>query len=262
MTPMMTPTGIAYDDRGRGNEALLFLPGWCGPRALFDPLLSRVEGTQRAIAVDWRGHGDSKPADGDFGTAELADDAMAVIDHANITSVVPVAAAHAGWVALELRRRLGPDRVPRLVFLDWMVLGAPRPFLDALVGMATPTTTRAVVEQVTAMWVGGLDIPALSAYVASMAAMPDDMWARGAREIARAFSQYGAPLNAVDALDPPPPTLHLYAQPTDPAFLEAQRRYAASHPWFTVEHLDASSHFPIFETPDAIAEQVRAFTHQ
>lgn len=256
----MTPTGIAYDDRGQGDPALLFLPGWCGPRTLFDPIRARVEHTRRAIAVDWRGHGDSKPAEGDFGAAELVDDALAVVDHAEPNSIVPVAAAHAGWVAIELRRRLGPARVPRVVFLDWMVLGAPAPFLDALAAMATPDTTRGVVRQLTAMWLGDLRIPALSAYVASMAAMPDDMWARGAREIASAFSRVGTPLDAIDVFQPPPPTLHLYAQPADPSFLAAQRHYAADHSWFTVEHLDASSHFPIFEVPDAIAEHICAFT--
>lgn len=260
MTPM-TPTGIAYDDRGRGEQALLFLPGWCGPRTLFEPLVALAERSRRSITLDWRGHGDSKPADGDFGAAELVDDALAVINHANVNSLVPVAVAHAGWVAIELRRRLGPKRVPRLVFLDWMVLGAPPPFLDALAAMSTPATTRGVVEQVTAMWLGDLHIPALSAYVASMAAMPDDMWSRAAREIALAFSRFGTPLDAVNALDPPPPTLHLYAQPADPGFIAAQRTYAAGHPWFSVEHLDATSHFPIFEVPDAIAERVCAFTH-
>lgn len=43
----MTPTGIAYDDRGQGDPALLFLPGWCGPRTLFDPIRARVEHTRR-----------------------------------------------------------------------------------------------------------------------------------------------------------------------------------------------------------------------
>jgi hypothetical protein len=54
--------------------------------------------------------------------------------------------------------------------------------------------------------------------------------------------------------------LHLCAQPADPSFLDAQRAYAATHPWFTVEHLDASSHFPVFEVPDAIADHLRTFT--
>jgi pimeloyl-ACP methyl ester carboxylesterase len=256
----MTPTGIAYDDRGVGNIALLFLPGWCGPRTLFQPLTDRLYGFCRTLAVDWRGHGDSKPAESDFGVAELVDDAIAVIDQAKVDAVIPVAAAHAGWVAIDLRRRLGPDRVPRLVFLDWMVLGALPPFLDALKAMASPATTRAVVDQVTGMWLAHLDVPPLSAYVASMAAYPDDMWARAGREIAGAFRQYESPVHALAALEPPPPTLHLYAQPADPSYLEAQRRYAEDHPWFAVEHLNALSHFPTFEAPDTIADQIRVFT--
>lgn len=248
-----TSTGIAYDDRGTGDPALLFLPGWCGPRTLFEPLAARLDGSFHTLAVDWRGHGDSAPADDDFGFDELADDALAVIEDSGAQLVVPVAASHAGWVAIELRRRLGPQRIPRLVFLDWMVLGAPAPFLGALNGMMDPATTRSVVDQITAMWTAGLEIPALGAYVASMAAVSDAMWARAAREIAAAFDTFASPLHAVAALDPPPPTLHLYAQPPDDDYLDAQHGFAADHRWFEVARLDAASHFPVFEVPDAIA---------
>ena len=254
-----TSTGVAYDDRGTGDPALLFLPGWCGPRTLFEPLAARLDGRHRTLAVDWRGHGDSAPADDDFGIAELADDALAVIEDSGAAQVVPVAASHAGWVAIELRRRLGTRRIPRLVFLDWMVLGAPAPFLDALDGMMAPATTRAIVDQITAMWIAGLQIPALAAYVASMAAVSDAMWARAAREIAAAFDTFASPLAAVAALDPPPPTLHLYAQPPEADYLHAQHRFAADHPWFQVARLNAASHFPVFELPDAIAEQLHDF---
>lgn len=248
-----TPTGIAYDDRRGRGPALLFLPGWCGPRTLFEPLTSRLDGHVRTLAVDWRGHGESAPADRDFGTADLVDDALAVIEHSGVGVVVPVAVSHAGWAAIELRRRLGPRRVPRLVFLDWMVLGAPPPFRGALDAMRAPATTRGVVDQVTAMWAAGLELPELDAYVASMAAVPDEMWARAAREISAAFDRFGPPLEAVAALAPPPPTLHLYAQPSDDAYLEAQRGFAAEHPWFEVVRLEASSHFPMFEVPEVIA---------
>lgn len=254
----MTQSGIAYDDRGSGSTALLFLPGWCGPRTLFAPLTDRLDDTVRTLALDWRGHGDSKPADGDFGTADLVADAMAVIADAGVTTVIPVSAAHAGWVAIALRKQLGAERVPRLVFLDWMVLGAPPPFLDALGAMANPDTTRAVVDQVTTMWIADLEIPELRDYVRLMSATSDEMWARAAREISAAFAANGTPLDTVGALDPPPPTLHLYAQPADPAFLDAQRGYAASHPWFDVVRLDAQSHFPMFEVPEVIADRLRS----
>lgn len=190
------------------------------------------------------------------------DDALAVIEQAGVDVVVPVAVAHAGWVAIELRRRLGHRQIPGLVFLDWMVLGPPPPFLDALDAMMSPATTRVVVDQITGMWTAGLEIPALNAYVTSMAATPDDMWARAAREIAAAFQTYGAPLDVIAALDPPPPTLHLYAQPRDEDYLDAQRRFAAEHSWFEVVRLDAVSHFPMFEVPDVIARSVHDFLAQ
>ncbi|MBW3536562.1 MAG: alpha/beta hydrolase [Actinobacteria bacterium] len=255
----LTPTGIAYDDKGDGQTTLLFLPGWCGPRTLFDPLREQLDDRMRCLSLDWRGHGESKSSDADFGTTELVDDAAEVIAHAEAEAIVPVAAAHAGWVAIELRRRLGATRVPELVLIDWMVTGAPPPFLGALQAMATPGQTRHVVDQVTDMWVADLDIPELSDYVAAMRKADDDMWARAAREIGGAFRRDPSPLEAIAALESPPPTLHLYAQPADEGFLGAQQRFAASHPWFAVERLDARSHFPMFEVPVAMAERIGEF---
>ena len=254
--------GNAYDDQGDGDVTFLFLPGWCGPRTYFGALAERLSTEHRTLTIDWRGHGESEPAIGDFGVAELVNDAVSLIEESGARRVVPVAAAHAGWVAIELRRRLGADLVPGIVFLDWMVLGAPEPFLGALGAMADRATTRAVVEGLTGMWLADVEIPALSTYVASMAQSDDEMWARAAREIAGQFERNGVPLENVAKLDPAPPTLHLYAQPGDPAFLDAQRGFAAEHPWFQVEKLDAVSHFPIFEVPDAIAGHLARFAAQ
>lgn len=255
-----TPEGIAYGDVGSGPVTLLFLPGWCGPRTLFEPLTSRLSGSFRALTVDWRGHGDSAPAAGEFGMAELADDAESVIVDARAGTVVPVSIAHAGWIAIELRRRLGPDRVPAIVLLDWMVLGAPPPFLQALATMSDPATTRSVVDHISEMWEAGLDLPDLSSYVASMVAFPDAMWARAAQAIGGAFGEHPVPLEALGAIDTTAtPTIHLYAQPDDPGFQSAQSAYADAHPWFSVERLEAASHFPMFETPDRIADGIQRF---
>lgn len=251
--------GNAFDDHGHGDTTFLFLPGWCGPRTYFRPLADRLATEHRTLTIDWRGHGESKPATGDFGVEDLIEDAASLIAETGVTRVVPVAAAHAGWVAIELRRRLPDALVPGIVFLDWMVLGAPEPFLEALAAMANPATTRDAVGGLTAMWLAGTEAPALRAYVASMAETEDGMWARAAREIAGQFTRHGVPLENVAKLDPAPPTLHLYAQPGDPAFLEAQQDFAARHPWFQVERLDAASHFPIFEVPDAIAAHLTRF---
>ena len=258
MSPM-TAHGIAYDESGSGEQTLLFLPGWCGPRTLFNPLREQFDPGIRCLSVDWRGHGESSPSDADFGTRDLVDDAVDVITHAGAKAVTPVAVSHAGWVAVELRRRLGENRVPGLVCVDWMVTGAPAPFLDALSAMATDGQTRQVVEGVTEMWLAGLDIPELTEYVMTMRQTDDDMWARAAREIRAAFEANPTPLEAIAALEPPPRTLHLYAQPADESLLRAQEAFAAANPWFEVERLDAQSHFPMFEVPKAMAERIDNF---
>jgi len=86
-----------------------------------------------------------------------------------------------------------------------------------------------------------------------------DMWARAGREIAAAYAREGNPLQALAALNPPVPVLHLYAQPDDPGYLQAQHAFAASYPWFHVQKLAAHSHFPMFEVPEAMAQAIEEF---
>jgi pimeloyl-ACP methyl ester carboxylesterase len=241
---------IAFDDFNDGDDALLLMPGWCGPRTLYRPLYSHL--AQRTIAVDWRGHGGSEMS-GDFGYAELAGDLERVLDQAGVERVIPVGIAHAGWAAIDLRRALG-DRVPGVVLIDWMVLGAPPPFFDALTALQGDrwAETR---DRLFAMWTTGVTEPAVHAYVRSMAESDREMWARAGREIERRFRADPMPLAMLEGC----PTLHLYAQPADPAFLAAQQDFATSHPWFEVHRVSAASHFPMLEAPGEVASHVARF---
>ena len=250
-----TKPEISFDDVGDTEPALLMLPGWCGPRDAFRPLLPHVR--HRALAVDWRGHGGSDPATGEFGTAELVEDALAVIEAAGVGRVVPAATAHAGWIAIELRRRLGPARVPGVALIDWMVLGAPPPFVDGLRALQRPEAWEAMRARLFAMWTEGVAEQAVHDFIARMATFGFDMWARAGREIAAAFAACPVPLSALEPLGCP--TVHIYAQPADPGFLAAQQLYAATHPWFTVEKLVAASHFPSLEVPRELAIALDGF---
>ena len=247
---------IRYDDTGSGEPALLFLPGWCGSRTVFTPLVERCSTKRRTLVLDWRGHGQSERSAVDFGYDALANDAQAVVAASGAEHVVPVALSHAGWVAIELRRRLG-DRVPRLVLLDWIVLDPPSPFLGALQALQDAERWELAREQLFGMWLHGFDIPALTNYVREdMGSYGYEMWARAGREISAAYNRAGNPLQVLTALDPPVPTLHLYAQPNDPVYLAAQQAFAESHPWFAVRKLEAQSHFPMFEVPDEMAAAI------
>jgi pimeloyl-ACP methyl ester carboxylesterase len=251
----LTKTNIAYDDVSDREPALLMLPGWCASRSVFRPLYAHLD--NRALAVDWRGHGGSGAASGDFGTAELVEDALAVVAASGARQIVPVATAHAGWVAIALRERLGAERVPAIVLVDWMVLGAPPPFRGALEALANPETAAATRDKLFAMWTTGVDDRRIHDFVAAMGRYNLAMWQRAAREIAAGFDANPVPVAVLDRLACR--TLHLYAQPADPAFLDAQTQYAAAHPWFSVRRVAAKSHFPTLEAAGEMAAAINAF---
>jgi pimeloyl-ACP methyl ester carboxylesterase len=254
-----TAVHIATDDMGAGEPALVFMPGWCANRTVFRDLLPLAAGSRRAVALDWRGHGESGRPYGDYGNDDLVTDAISAVESVGIDRFVPVAVAHAGWVAIELRRRLGPRSVPGLVLCDWMVLGPPQPFLDALAGLQDPHHWQEVRATLFSMWTEGMSIPALDSLIAEMGEYGFDSWSRAGREIAARFATEHSPMQALEDLEPASPTLHIYAQPGDDAFLEAQHHYASAHPWFEVRRLDARSHFPMFEVPRDIVATIEAF---
>jgi pimeloyl-ACP methyl ester carboxylesterase len=144
-----------------------------------------------------------------------------------------------------------------VVLLDWMVLGTPPGFGDALAGLQSPAWVD-VRAGLTNRWLDGLAIPSLTEFVASMARYGESHWSRAGREIAAAFAAQPVPLAALEELQPCP-TLHVYAQPAAPEVLAAQEEYAAEHPWFSVRRLDARSHFPMFEVPEEMVRTIESF---
>ncbi|HKD18196.1 MAG TPA: alpha/beta hydrolase [Thermoanaerobaculia bacterium] len=249
---------VAYDDLGAGEPALLLMPGWCANRTVFRRLAPLLSRRRRVLALDWRGHGGSDAPTSDFGEDGLVEDALAVVAASGAREVVPVALAHAGWVAIVLARRLGP-RVPRIVLVDWLVLGAPPPFREALAGMQSPETWRPTLDRLFDFWLHGGADPEVERFVRTeMGAYGFPMWSRAGREISRAYEREGSPLAALGRPSPPVPTLHVYATPDDPEFLRAQQEFAAAHPWFRVRKLEARTHFPMIEAPEKVAAEILA----
>jgi pimeloyl-ACP methyl ester carboxylesterase len=254
-------TIIRYDDLGHGEPVLLFLPGWCANRTVFKSLTQLCSTYRRCLALDWRGHGESGTASTEFGSEGLVEDALAVINASRGRHIVPVALAHAGWVAIELRRRL-LGQIPRIIFLEWLVQEPPPSFLESLEGMQSQDLWRQTVDQIFDLWLHRVDNPELARFIhREMGAYPYEMWARAARSIGKAYAEAGSPLQALSRLAPPVPVLHLYATPKDDGFQNAQEAFAASHPWFRFHRLEAHSHFPMFEVPEVIALAIEAFVN-
>ncbi len=247
---------LAMTDIGDGGPALLFVPGWCGDRTVFDGLAARAGEHRRVITVDLPDHGES-PAQADVSTQSVVEALIDVISALGLQAVVPVTLSHAGWSAVQLRRQLGASAVPGVVLLDWMVLGTPPGFAGALAGLQSPAWAD-VRAGLAGMWADGLDLPELRDYVASMCTYGQRHWQRAGREIEAGFAAAPVPLDALAALQPCP-VLHLYAQPVDDGVLAAQQDYSATHEWFSVARLDARSHFPMFEVPTDMATRIESF---
>ncbi|MFN8007552.1 MAG: hypothetical protein U0V70_11110 [Terriglobia bacterium] len=142
-----------------------------------------------------------------------------------VLKVILLLLAHAGWVALKLRQRLGPQ-VPKLIHLDWLVLDPPIGFYQSLEGMQSPEKWTEAVNRIFELWIHGTDNRALVRFVREeMGAYGYKMWSRAAREIRAAYAQAGNPLKAMLKLNPPLPILHLYAQPRDPNYFMVQQPF-------------------------------------
>lgn len=249
---------IAYDDVGAGEPALLFLTGWCSSRERWGGVVPLCGARRRVLNTEWRGHGESDRPRDDFGIEQMVEDALAVVEASGAETVVPCSASHSGWVAIELRRRLG-ERVPKLVLADWMVVRPSERYMGVIHQLDSSEWPEAKQTLFT-IWAAGVETPEIQRTLGVMDEHGEEMWMRSGREIGASYAAYGSPLEALAQLESPPRVLHLYGQPQDEAFLEEQERFAAEHDWFSVLHLpEVRTHFVMVEAQQEVAGAIEGF---
>jgi pimeloyl-ACP methyl ester carboxylesterase len=260
--PQATVDGlrIYYEDAGVGEPALLLMPAWCMSHSGLARLPERCSAYRRTLTLDWRGHGRSDKPTGDFGANELAADCLAVANAAGVKQFVPVTLHHSGWAGIELRRQF-PDRIPRLVHLDWVVLPPPPFYMDLVAGLAAPDRWQQARDALLGIFASANlhDYDYEHMVKEEMAGYSSEMWMRSGREIGASFAKWGSPLQALSSLNPPAQTLHIYGQPEDPGYLAAQEAFAKDHPWYHVLKVSARSVYATFEIPDYLAAAIDKF---
>src|SRR5207245_11106935 len=70
---------IAYDVRGKGDTALVFVHGWCMDRESWKHQLDKFAADYRVVAVDLGGHGESGKDRKEWSVTGLAGDVEAVV---------------------------------------------------------------------------------------------------------------------------------------------------------------------------------------
>ena len=186
-----------------------------------------------------------------------------VVEAAGVESFIPVTLSHAGWVGIELGRRLGAARVPKIVHLDWIVLPPPPEYMGLVHGLAAPESWEQMRDILFNIWLEGVDDPKLISFVRDeMGGYDGEMWMRSGREIGACIENGVSALQALSQIEPPVPALHVYAQPPDEGYYQAQAQFAQANPWFHIHRLPAHSHFPTFELVDEIAQTIEDFVRQ
>ncbi len=156
MTKFVTsPDGIAiaYETRGEGAPAIVFVHGWSCDRTYWAGQLEPFSREYQVVAVDLAGHGESGAGREEWSMAAFGGDVAAVVEGLGLERVVLVGHSMGGDVIAAAARRL-PGKVVGMIWVDaYRALGNPR----------TPEQLEAVVSPLRTDFV-----PATRAFVRSM----------------------------------------------------------------------------------------------
>ncbi len=108
---------IAYDVRGAGETALVFVHCWACERGFFRDQLDALAGEHLVVSLDLGGHGESGTGREAWTIEGLAGDVTAVADALALDSMVLVGHSMGGPVSLYAARTLG-ERVRGVILLD------------------------------------------------------------------------------------------------------------------------------------------------
>jgi 3-oxoadipate enol-lactonase len=117
------PVAVAYDLRGRGSP-LVLIQGVGVGRWGWEPVAARLARRFQVVTIDNRGIGASDTPPGHYSTRMMADDVLAVLDHAGIQRASLVGTSLGGMIAQELALA-HPERVDKLVLVA-TIPGGPR----------------------------------------------------------------------------------------------------------------------------------------
>jgi len=104
---------LAVSVRGSGRP-LLLIPGLGASRRVYAPILPLLSQRLQTIVYDPRGIGESEMSEGPYTMAQLADDALRVLDAAGVQRSAVFGASMGGMVSLHLALD-HPSRVHRLI---------------------------------------------------------------------------------------------------------------------------------------------------
>jgi pimeloyl-ACP methyl ester carboxylesterase len=146
-----TPGGLYVDDGGSGGVPVVLVHSSAGSTEHWLAQLLHLRRGRRAMALDLRGHGRSRPpADGDYSIPALARDVAAAVDFLDLSRFVLVGHSLGGAAAVEYAGQ-HPDRVAGLLLLDPASDGRSMPE-EQKIGLMSALRSEAYQDTVEGYW--------------------------------------------------------------------------------------------------------------
>jgi pimeloyl-ACP methyl ester carboxylesterase len=235
---------LAYEERGSGAPALVFVHGWCGERGLWSATMDALAPTHRTLALDLGGHGSSGAGRTRWTLAALAEDVVAVVRASGAEDVILIGHSMGAPVALLAAPELAPN-VRGVIAVDGLHdadFAYPPGFLAGVAAGLEADFPRALEASFRGVTGPGAS-PEVVDWLVARALRTD----RGAAlallrglegfDLAGALRGAGVPVRVVNAV--PPPGAELV---TD---VERNRELAD----FDALLVEGSGHFPMLEQP-------------
>ncbi|MBW3564827.1 MAG: alpha/beta hydrolase [Acidobacteria bacterium] len=244
-------TRIAYDVRGSGEPALVFVHCWACDREFWREQANEFADDYTVVTLDLAGHGDSGRGRSNWTVTGLAADVEAVVDDLDLDRVILIGHSMGGPVSLAAAARM-PGRVEGIVAVDTLhnvEMEMPEEQQERIVG-AFANDFDATVEQFVPMLTRNAD-QALVAWMTERAKAADrtavvelmkDFMTVDEAALLRAA---GAPIRAINAA-PHPPILA-------PTAIEINRKYAD----FDAVLIDEVGHYIQLERPEEFNTKLR-----
>jgi len=176
--PSLDGVPVAFEARGAGTTALVFVHGWSCDRRYWERQIAAFADRHRVVAIDLAGHGESGTGRADWTMPAFGADVAAVCDHLGLDDLVLVGHSMGGDVIVEAARRLR-GRVRGLVWLDtYRSLGGPRATAEEFDAFVAPFVTdfpAAARAFVRTMFRDGIDPELVEWVVEDMASAPPDI---------------------------------------------------------------------------------------
>jgi len=235
---------IAYDVRGRGETALVFLHCWACDRTFWRNQLDTFAEEYRVVSVDLGGHGESGTDREEWHIKDLAEDARAVAEKLDLPRVLWIGHSMGGPVALEAARLL-PDRTIGVIAVESLhdaEFEPPTDLTERVIAQFEADFEGTMNSSVRSMFSEGVD-PAVVDWVVGKAVAADSSVALALirdsfeMDIQGALAAVGVPVRAINAGPG--------AMSARPTAVETNQKYAD----FDARFMPGVGHYPMLERP-------------